>query len=768
MFCIGCGAKLDDGVRFCPSCGRKQETFTEADVNIASSEPVSESVEPVAAVPVVEEIPPVVEEPKEAVKLDKEEVTAVPAEEEVESAETSDESAEAQDESAEQEENGEQTEESQENEVYDVYCGKCGAKNSSDNAFCLSCGADLHPKEYNSAEKSTLTSKKVLMIMLPIIAAIILVILLAVFVVCPILNSSGKGAIANGIVYVKDNDIVVSKLNKIKPYTIASHYAEDNAEDTYGTVQFSDDGKYMFYPERIDYSGLYELYWRKSSSKKDNGEKLDNDVSTYRVLKNNKVVYQKEGNLYITDLKGNKEKIGNDIYEFHISDDDSKVLWKTNENDLYVTTLKKLDKEKLASDAYIVYDYSDDFERIVYTEYNSGDDVSVLHYINKGDDIKVSSDVKEIEAASLDKDPVIYYYKEGDAAERTLYDMVDDDLLESDSKMKEPDMDDYTKMERVESFFGTRFRSTIDDEYYEKLEEYSEKESRDRMRETLKETKFSEPVNDLYYYDADKDSSEKIAENAISESSMSIYLYNTDTVFYSKIDEDNTPKIKFSDLTDSSRYYEAINELEEKYGKAGELYLAKKANSVKVDIDLSESAVYETRVDTDNSQIYMLINDKPGEEFKEGDLLTVKTNDKMLGQVDKYDSSVGSIASVADGNVYYLKDIDTKEYCGDLYMNKNAVDHDVYSSAVMTNGKDHEIYYYKDYKASDSEGTLCALKKDKPVKIADDVFSYQYYDGKHIALLVDHSAKHNTSDLKLYTGGSKLKDIDTDVSMILY
>ena len=776
MFCTHCGAKLEDGARVCPVCHTEVEFFEEAGAPAAQAEEPVQPVEEMAK-PAEEPVQPV----EENVQHDQgyTEYT-LPTQEETVQEET------AQDQSftAPTEENvtepaqdfgaAEETEQFGQDDTQAasgsqgfIFCTRCGAQNEEGNQFCVSCGNSLFDSNEGAKKQKEIEKKAssgtVLKIVIPILAVLVLVVI-GVFAAGALFK--GKSKASNGIVYVKDNDILGTGFSKIKPYTIGDHYGEDT-ETTYIAVQFSDDGKYIYYPEDIEYDGSFELHYRKASNKKGDGEKLDSDVRQFNVLKNNKVVYRRDTDLYITDLKGNKEKFAKSVTEYYVSKDETKILWKNDENDLYITPLKGLEKDKVAGDVYSLYDYSENFDRIVYGEKDDTDSTVILHTVTKNNDAKVSSSVRNVNVVDINGKTGIYYFKDGDSEVSNLYDFIDDDMFDADSKMKEPDMDDYKKTKQVQGFFGwTTTQTYVDDEYYEKLDEYREKENRDRIRESLKEQELDTPMADLYYYNADKDSSDKIAESVLAATSDDIYTFGADCQFYTKLDEDSMKLIKFSDLMKGD-YYSARSIVEEKLGKGSKLYVASKKDTAEVDLDLSDVGIYNCAQDTKNGQVYLLTVDSKEDSPTEGDLYTVSYA-KNLGKINKYDTSVASIENVVDGDIYYLKDVDTKDNSGDLYKNKESVDHDVYQYRIFEEGDDGDVYYFKDYDESDYAGTFCKVSKNKTYVIADDVYSFRYYDSKHIALLTDHSAKHNTSDLKLYTGSKKLKDIDTDVTFILY
>lgn len=58
---------------------------------------------------------------------------------------------------------------------------------------------------------------------------------------------------------------------------------------------------------------------------------IDDSVTKYKLLDNNKIVYLKAGNdtLYISDRKGKKEKIASDVTRFKL-DKEQKILCGSN------------------------------------------------------------------------------------------------------------------------------------------------------------------------------------------------------------------------------------------------------------------------------------------------------------------------------------------------------------------------------------------------------------------------------------------------------
>ncbi|MBR5596861.1 MAG: zinc ribbon domain-containing protein [Lachnospiraceae bacterium] len=747
MFCENCGTKLDESAVFCPECGVKveveeqntQETVvverdlddektviyeksaiketmeqvkTEEAEELVAEVVVEEAEEPVAEVVVEEAIAEEAAEPAE----DKNEVVAQPAVSKVK------------------------------------YCHECGAANGEEDAFCYACGASFGQG-----------GKKKPSIKLPIIlgaAGVAVVAVICVFAF--ILSHVGK---KESLMYLKDNEIM--ELVKKEGISIGDSAYEDE-EEIYGPnaylkydIGFSEDGKYMFFPQDYE-NGYFTLYYRPVNNPKAESQKIDSDIASYSILKNNKVVYLKDDErLYISDLK-DKEKVASDVLGYAVSVDNKKLAWMaTEDRQLYICSVDKPeDKQKLDSDVTSVEYYSDDMKDVIYLKEDD------LYHISGGNKEKIKSDVFAAVAIVTDKQDVIYYFVEED--EGTGYEtFIHDDYAQADAAMSEPRIEDYQRVEMQQSFWGLREVVVTDDSYYTAWDEYNNKVYRDYIRESFEENDDYAKYQTMYCYDIKKKESEKYTQGLFRDNSV----YQTSVFFYNKVNEEEIEKINLSELVNMSEW-EISNEIDRIISEAMNTYLVYNGKEVEVDIDYSEYEPphYVDYLDEKNQEVYFALSnrkDADDEDFTyEYTLFKV---DFGKGDVEVFAENFNRIALGNEDGIYYLVEAEEEDggTVGELYFNDTKIDSDVSVGSVKFLDDGTGVMYLTDLDSENYEGTLKIYKNGKDIKIADDVASYESNESGKIIFLQDYNFKKNRGELKLYSGKEAVL-IDSDVTAILY
>lgn len=185
-------------------------------------------------------------------------------------------------------------------------CARCGCELPKGSGFCFQCGAKQ--PGYRFPKK------------LAIGAAAFLLAVGGACVVGTLLMGNHKY-----VAYLKDGSVNQADLEHPRKKTVkySGDYGEkDNNPDAYVKVEYSRDGKYIFYPTEVtrESDTVYPEYClnMQKVGKEDDPIKLDNSVWRYHVLEQNKVLYIKSGNntLYINDKKGNKEKIASHVEDY--------------------------------------------------------------------------------------------------------------------------------------------------------------------------------------------------------------------------------------------------------------------------------------------------------------------------------------------------------------------------------------------------------------------------------------------------------------------
>lgn len=221
-----------------------------------------------------------------------------------------------------------------------IFCPNCGKQTSTEFAFCQSCGASITdaPAEEKPAatptEKKKLPKKAIMFggIGVAVVAVLILVISLI---------SGGSKAKNDFALYLKDSEIFFSNLKKdSEAWQLTSRLVdtedvddEDLADSAYTLGMYtcvSEDGKYIFFPDKIGDDDGINLYYREIAKPESEAIKIDSDVRSYTVNTSaTMVTYLKgdEGNLYQYKLaEDSKDKIASEVKGFEVSDNGKKLV----------------------------------------------------------------------------------------------------------------------------------------------------------------------------------------------------------------------------------------------------------------------------------------------------------------------------------------------------------------------------------------------------------------------------------------------------------
>ena len=598
------------------------------------------------------------------------------------------------------------------------YCPYCGCKNDGDAVFCCGCGKNMDmealgvggnaggSKKSGSIQGGKLPSGKIIGV-----AAAAVVVVGGITLLVNALGDDTQTKIA----YLKDGKVMQTDLKKYKKEPVEYSGSYGDEDQVYGVrVTYSKDGKYICYPTNVENEdGITEFDLNLQKTGKEGAStEIDDSVTKYKLLDNNKIIYLKAGNdtLYVSDRKGNKEKIASDVSTFKLDKDQKNIVWvETNDGkkSLYQQDVKlKKEKKKLSKSADD-YKIGDDLKQIVVQ-----DDDKIYLIKNFGEREKIASDVSWI-VSNNEEDEVLYYVKQ-DEKKIDAMDMVEDDTDgDEDMEWLMEDLEDYS-VETVQS--------------------------------------------SLYCY---KDGKEvEIAK----EISGDIYAQeDSDTVLFTRFSMEELPKVRASKLDGTyevdEKYYEALRE-------SAETCIYNGKEIVTLDADLKDQTGEQRFLVDDEKNIGYTIKTERDEEgeIKESQLLSFKTGKKADGKCSVVAEDVDAMMGAKNGDVYYLTDMD--EGMGDLYCNDEMIDSDVMRSTLeFTKEKGYPIYM-TDYNDSKNLFTLKMFDGKDAKVIADDAFDYKVVDEKKIAVLADYDDDDSTGTLKLYRGKDKLIELDDDVTCL--
>lgn len=631
-----------------------------------------------------------------------------------------------------------------------TFCSKCGSKNSAGDLFCMNCGTNLNEEEEedsapNKPAKGPINKR--------IIAGAAFVAIVAVGVK---IFGGISGGTSEKLVYNKDNSNIQYTIENKKSLEITDRATENKAiyeiRDSLGEVRYSEDGKYVFYSEKLDDDGVGTLMYKnlkKQSSKKDTSEKLDSNVRGYRLLSSGKVLYSKgsygDMNLYLSDLK-DKTKIGSGITNYIVSKDESCLIFMTDDDEIYSYNLKKnASKDKLDSEASFIC-ASNDLKYIYYTK-----DEKLMCIKNLKDKEKVASDFYG-NWAFAEGGKSIYYMLPKE--EYMVTDFITDDYKIADSKTKKPIQSDYRVASGTNWYGGTTY--TIDAEKYNlAVKAYNKKIERDEIRNRL-DNLGSVILNELYLYDGKE--STKISDTVLAiEAGPYTYKDSTDKVVcVSQVDIEELGGYDLSLIDYAS---DVADKIAIRLKESKKYYLVTGTNMNQFDVDRYISS---TQFDFDNHAFYYT-----DDEQEDGTvtLHAISYSEKSIKSTEKIADDVSGII-LLNGKIGYWSDYNNGD--ATLNISGDEIDEDVSTNGFtpVSTKEDDSIYYAKDLSDKDRSFTLYRYQKGKSVKIDDDIISFKPLEGGKVAYLQDYNLDKYRGDLCIWISEKKQYKIDDDVSYI--
>ena len=300
------------------------------------------------------------------------------------------------------------------------YCSNCGTENPYDADFCVGCGAQL---KVVAGKKKKKTFKKIMWG--------IGIITVAIFICVGIILCSNKSK--EYLFYLKDEEVNVIDIEKYEDGSV--EYGHYNINETIYDLspQISKDGKYICVPVRCNsVDGSCRLNLMRLDKKKEIVEIADG-VIEFLLLDDNRVLYKNvEGIVYISDDKGNKNKIAAHVESYYVDEKQENIVivcemaapeeFYENSYDIYHMKLDmKEQKNQLIRDADDVA-VSKDLTEIAFIK-----DYKLYHCSNFSERELISEGVGLI-IDILEKTKEIFYTSYlGPATDVTFWDLVENE-----------------------------------------------------------------------------------------------------------------------------------------------------------------------------------------------------------------------------------------------------------------------------------------------------------------------------------------------------
>ncbi len=635
---------------------------------------------------------------------------------------------------------------------------------------------DAEPKA-NPAQDVLAKVKQLPLKVIGIAAAAVVAVIVLIVLVGSLLGGGEKRP--EYAVYLKDDQLYLSLLGGKEAIEITEDLAGDwstesimdEIDEISSLIYLTDDKKTIIYPDDITYDG-FTLYYRSATKEDAEGEKIDKDIRNYVVSENEKLItyVTSDGKLYQYNFK-DKEKVASDVYYFYASEDGKRIVYVDYDDTIYLW--ENGEDEKIAKDANVV-GVANDLDTIFYTKEGK-------LYVKEGnkDEVKIDSDVYSVLATY--EDGSVYFVK-SDSRTVSLADYVNDDMLEADANMVEPeypdyddfdwppypwydewmDMEEYADCANEDEAYD-RYEELYDavdaeyeaayDAYYEAYDLYWDKDNRDYIREYLADAEMEVSYYTLYFYDG-----KEVVEVAED------FQYSN----YRIAGYDATPVIVFE--TEKTAEIEKLNmsEIDSYWDVEDHVYYAEKSTTLNVAVKGTATAtdledVYNLAITRDGKELYVLA-DVDYDDYT-GTLYNMSISGKP-GKAEVYDEDVtcGYLVVYANGKVAY-----TKENGEEFFVNKEMVDEDVYASTIMVCDEGDTIYYLKDLDYSDYTGSLCISKNGKEgTEIADDVFyTFSVTSEGNVLYLADFDVDDIEGTLCFSKDGKEGKEIDDEAQMII-
>lgn len=577
-----------------------------------------------------------------------------------------------------------------------VFCPNCGQPLEAGSVFCPNCGQPV-----GGGRKNNGLDKKKLITMGALAAGAVVILVAAIGVGRMVLGavfSGGGDKVYNKtrLLYVKDDSIYYADLKKLKkdPVEYTDELRDGTVISFSGLISRSQkavltkDGKYCFYPERIDEAGTFRLMRIKTGKDKES-EKIDSNVYMYTVLDSGDVVYQKDnGSLYIWDGE-EKTKLESDIAFYQVSKDNNSILWYTygddGEYDLYYKKLnKKGEGVRIESNVTGICLGNEDFSRL-YFEKN--DDFYMIK--NQKDKVKLADDTSFV--YGLDTEKGTFYFTKASDEARMASEFVIDDIGTSENNYRW-----------------------------------------DRLRDDLAGWQVYWNGAELYYFDGEK-------EELISEQAYNVPASCTKGIVFTQDEDGEEPKIRLSQISYAGDVEEFLREREAE----ADFYLASGSKASQLDTDYL--SVFQ--VDGDKGLIYALEGDLEDEERT-----LISINCKKAGEIKTIDEDVEGVEGLFNGSIYYFKDMDRGLYSGDLCCDGELLLSDVAYGSVTEVPDSSMVVCIVDGDEDDHIGTLVSLKNGKDEKIADDVYCFDIMGEKSMVMLSDYDIDRQSGDLMYFQG----------------
>jgi len=586
------------------------------------------------------------------------------------------------------------------------FCPDCGTKLPADAVFCPDCGASIQPQPAPSPVKTAAPVKpaKPAVDLKKILIPAIIGVLALVLIIVGIKLLSGLGNSGNryGLI-LRDNEIQMFDWKKLD---------EEPTELTRGLL---DDGDHYYWAQSF-------ITWRNDGKLLFHPDKMDGYTAT---------LYWRD----MTKKNAESEKIDSEVDTYSVTENGKLVTYTKGTSSpytLYQYNFK--DKERIAKDV---------------TYFRVSDDGKILYYINSDGDLYVK--LGDDEPERLDRE--ISWIENVSSDFKTVYYVKEDTLYRNNTELeKEKLVSDIYNISVMyatgEAYFLRKSESSVMDfiKNPKDVDEY--------YTDSLKKTSISDMMEfyELYYFDGEE-------ETLVHSAVLTDYPTNSYSSHVAAFLAVEDPEDALASVTTDMWEYEITEAVREELSNSALWYVAT-ANNIQ---ELAENSAVGVDISSDGKTIYYF--DDIDEKDYTGDLYKVVKNG------DEYESAEFIESDIDPDSAYFLSSsyvyfMDVKDSHGDLYVDGEMIDYDVYCWGVSQPSNDM-LLYYTEWDYEDEEGTLMRRKKGENVEIADAVHTHAVTDDGQILYISDFNLDRDRGDLYVYINAKKKTLIADDVTAIL-
>ncbi len=505
-----------------------------------------------------------------------------------------------------------------------------------------------------------------------------------------------KTAEESGIFYMKDDQLYYASSSDDEGQLLTSDYidpyefedANHNAVMFANAASLSKDKNVFFYYDNISQNGQ-DLYRKKKDKPNEPDEKIDSDVYAYATdATGEKIAYytidygteHRSFALYMYEA-GKKEKIAEDSWL---------APWRCTDNLEKILYLREADGHGCEM---FMWDADNGKRRLFFTQQEpyATDDFAHIYYLNDNAVYKWEESTEQseklldnvYEIIKVYEDGTIYYVKEK-ARKDKVSDFVFDDMAGVDAGVE----NSYDKMLLDE------IRKGIDVELPEKNALY-----------------------ELYYYDGQSEI--MLTDKLVCRDDKFTVAEKASLIAFEIYNPERMERVKLSTFVNE---YDIAFEVVKRMSETKSRCVASGADVIEIPQADACNFVIEN-----NGQRIVYFAD--GEY--EGNIYEIVNENGALKQPLKYDENVGKTTFnfTENGEVIYFKYYKEDRAKGDMYIDKQEIDYDVYFIGNEYGNEYWGVYerngvivYYTDYPVDgEGGGTINVLKNGEKKKLADGI-----------------------------------------------